>query len=142
MEKERAKKKRKKKGNNKRKGGQARQAVDADENIQRNSFPSPSPALQKSGRVMGTLGEELFGVQTHTFMSHSALDRLGVRIGKERIPARSWLAPYWVSWAIQPCFLTLKRCSSWESQMREEVILIQRGDWIKPITEPKRCGKC
>lgn len=44
--------------------------------------------------------KELFGVQTHIFMSHTVLDRLGVRIGKERIPTRSWLAPYWVSWAI------------------------------------------
>lgn len=60
----------------------------------------PPFALQKSGSVMGMLGEELFGVQTHIFVSHSALDRLGVRVGKERIPARSWLAPYWVSWTM------------------------------------------
>lgn len=64
MEKERAEQKRKKRGKTTNgKGGQARRAVDADENIQRNSFPFPPPALQKSGSVMGMLGEELFSVK-------------------------------------------------------------------------------
>lgn len=102
MEKERAAQKERREATEKGKGGQARPAVDADEHIQKNGFPSPSPspALQKSGSVMGMLGEELCGVQTHIFMSHTVLDRLGVHTGKERIPTRSWLAPYWVSWAI------------------------------------------
>lgn len=59
--------------------------MDADENIQRNSFPFFSKE-RAAGSGMETLGEEL--------LSRTALEILGFHAGEKEVHTHSWLVPY------------------------------------------------